>query len=208
MDGGARLLVLAALALVSGGCAEERTPVEAAAVRDSAGIVLVENRLPLEELPTCGVDSTAEVRIGRQAGEEHDRLYRVFGAARLTDGRIAVVNQGSGEIRLYDAAGMFLAAAGRPGEGPGEFRNAFTVRVLPGDTIWVGDYRPWRFLVFSPRGEWVRTVTPEPRYVNPPRVTGVLDDGRMVLGSMEQVRGLPGFVPAYLHVASTMLAVR
>lgn len=74
MDGGARLLVLAALALVSGGCAEERTPVEAAAVRDSAGIVLVENRLPLEELPTCGVDSTAEVRIGRQAGEERPAL--------------------------------------------------------------------------------------------------------------------------------------
>jgi hypothetical protein len=103
------------------------------------------------------------------------------------------VNQGSQEVRFYDAAGTFVGRAGRAGGGPGEFSEAFYIWRLPGDTLWVGDYRPWRFQVFGPDGTWVRTVVPEPRYPNPPDRIVVLDDGRAVLGQ----RASPEYGPEY-----------
>jgi hypothetical protein len=135
-------------------------------------------------------------------GPEEYQLYRVFGARRLRDGRIVVVNQGSQQLRFYDATGRFLAQSGGAGGGPGEFTNAFQLWVLPGDTIWVGDYRPWRYLVFGPDGRWLRNVRPEPVYFNAPDVMALLDDGRQVLGERPAALASgPGFQSQSLTVA-------
>jgi len=148
--------------------------------RDSAGIKITAN--DLERLDaTCHFGASPTVTIGIAEGDEEYQLYRVFGARRLGDGSIALVNQGSQQVRFYDQQGHFIGQTGREGEGPGEFRAAFHLWVLPGDTIWVGDSRPWRFLVFGPDRQWVRTVQAEPMYVNTPGVMSVLDDGRFVL---------------------------
>jgi len=147
--------------------------------RDSTGVQITEN--DLERLQaTCVLGVSPTVTIGTAEGDEKYQLYRVFGARRLSDGRIAVVNQGSQQLRFYDQQGRFVSQTGRAGEGPGEFRDAFHLWVLPGDTVWVGDYRPWRFLVFGPDGQWVRTVQADPMYINT-AVTSVLDDGRFIL---------------------------
>src|SRR5687768_1766770 len=53
---------------------------------------------------------------------EADPMYEfsdVIGVLRLSDGRVAVANMASGEIRFYDKTGKFLLAAGRKGAGPG-----------------------------------------------------------------------------------------
>ena len=47
------------------------------------------------------------IDIGRGNTEE-DQLYRVGGAVRLTDGRIAIANTGTGEIRFYSSDGALL----------------------------------------------------------------------------------------------------
>lgn len=153
----------------------------AVAVRDSAGIAIVDNAL-LRLAAVCRVDTAASVRIGVSEGEPEYELHRVFGATRLGDGRLALVNQGTQEVRFYDSLGTFLGRAGRPGEGPGEFRDAFYLWNRPGDTLYVGDYRPWQFLVFDSQGNWIRTVRPEPFFTNVPDALGVLDDGQLVLG--------------------------
>lgn len=148
--------------------------------RDSAGIVIIEHD-PARLQATCQLGASPPVSIGSTEGDEASQLYRVFGARRLSDGRIALVNQGSQELRFYGRDGRLVGRTGRQGGGPGEFSDAFHLWVLPGDTVWVGNYRPWRFLVFGPDGQWVRTVQPDPMYVNPPGVIAVLDDGRSVL---------------------------
>jgi hypothetical protein len=161
-------------------------------VSDSAGIAIVHNDLA-RLTATCPVDGEPDLVIGDPArGEEHE-LYRVFGATRLDDGRIALVNQGSQELRYYDGDGAFLGAAGRAGEGPGEFRNAFYLWRLPGDTVWVGDYGPWQYHLFDPDGEWVRSVRPRPEYANPPGVIQMLDEGRAVLAPRDFPAPEPGF---------------
>ena len=101
----------------------------------------------------------------------------VRGVGRLSDGSVAVLDRLSAEIRIFDANGRHVRSMGRRGEGPGEFRSAWKLWVLPGDTLWAGDYRPWRYNVFTADGEWVRAVEMQPAYINPSRRGGVLDNG-------------------------------
>ena len=92
--------------------------------RDSAGMFIVENNLASLRAE-CRVDSLPSLSIGVAEGAPEYELHRVFGATQLSDGRIVLVNQGTQEIRFYDARGQFLSRAGRAGRGPGEFSDAF-----------------------------------------------------------------------------------
>jgi hypothetical protein len=175
-------LSIALTATIVAGCGPSDATLPAVSVYDSAGVTVVYNDLGRLHA-VCELSDEPTVRIGTQEGPEEYQLYRVFGARRLSDGRIVLVNQGSQQLRFYDHNGRFLQASGRAGEGPGEFRDAFHLWVLPGDTIWVGDYRPWRFQVFAPNGEWQRYVQPDPMYVNPPGVIAVINDGRSILAN-------------------------
>jgi hypothetical protein len=186
------MLLLAMLAMSA--CAGADADRTATTARDSASIAIVENDLT-QVNTTCPVGAAPTVTIGTAEGAPEQELYRVFGATRLSDGRIVIVNQGSQEIRFFDRNGKFLLKAGRAGEGPGEFRDAFYLWQLPGDTIWVGDYRPWQFHVFAPDGRFVRTVRPTPQYLNVPPVLAVLDDGRAVLATEEFKMGTTRFEP-------------
>jgi hypothetical protein len=180
------------------GCASGDASSDATAMRDSAGVAIAENDL-LRPTASCAVGAAPTVSIGTDDGAEMYQLYRVFGASKLSDGRIVLVNQGSQSIRFYDAKGTFLTQSGRAGQGPGEFSNAFYLWVLPGDSIWVGDYGPWQFHVFGPDGTWKRTVRPTPQYTNSPEVLSVLDNGRSVLAARGlEERSLTGFTLQHL----------
>jgi len=73
--------------------------------------------------------------VGTVDGAPEDALFRVRGAERLSDGTLMIVNEGTSELRLYDAAGKHLRSIGREGEGPGEFGVLTSARVIRGDTI-------------------------------------------------------------------------
>lgn len=148
-------------------------------IRDSSGVAIVENH-PSTATPVCEVAPEPSLVIGDMNGPAEYQLFRTFGARRLSDGRIAVVNQGSQQLRFYDAEGRFLTASGRAGDGPGEFRSAFTLNVLPGDTLWVGDMHPWQWEIFAPDGTWVRSLRPEPPHINS-EAYNVLEDGRVLI---------------------------
>lgn len=148
-------------------------------VRDSAGIRLIENR-GVDGLGSLGwqVGAAPQLDIGGEGSGPP--LYRVTGATRLSDGRIAVATAGT-ELRIYGADGRVLSRVGRAGEGPGEFQSLFWVGALPGDSIATWDVRLSRLSVFSPTGEFVRAVSPRGSLGILPRPVGVLDDGRVVL---------------------------
>lgn len=177
----------AALALLAAACTSGDPLASAITVRDSAGIAIVENDLTRLDA-RCTIGATPTVSIGVEEGEEPYMLSQLGGAVRTRDGRIVIANRATDELRWFDAAGKYLRASGRKGEGPGEFREPFILHLLPGDTVYSGDFRPFRFLVFAPDGEWVRTIDLSPMYINTPRSMHILDDGRMVLGIED---GLP-----------------
>jgi hypothetical protein len=78
----------------------------------------------------------------------------------LPDGRIAVPNGATAEVRIFDSAGRYLSAVGRRGEGPGEFRSPWHILEWPGDSLLVLDIsRGFRFNIFGPDGAFVRSFT-------------------------------------------------
>jgi hypothetical protein len=125
--------------------------------RDSAGVRIVENPAALAARPLWSVAAEPAVEIGLLEGEEAYQLSRVQGLVRLSDGRIVIANGGTNQIRFFDAGGTFLRAAGREGEGPGEFRALGRLTVLPGDTIAAWDWNLRRMSLFDSSGVFARS---------------------------------------------------
>lgn len=142
--------VAAAVALgVLAGCGGGAAGADVA-VRDSAGIRIVEVGGPPAEPAGWTVAAEPRVLIGGAAENEASQLYRVAGAGVRSDGRIVVVNAGTNEVRLYEADGRPAGSFGRSGGGPGEFGFPQLVGLLPGDSALIYDQRHSRFTVLTP----------------------------------------------------------
>lgn len=97
------------------------TPALSQTVRDSAGIRIVDNRGPLSQ-SGWRVSSTPVTVIGRLDGRDGTSFENISSAVILSDGSVAVGDQGASQVKVFDASGMFVAAAGRRGGGPREFQ--------------------------------------------------------------------------------------
>ena len=149
------------LAVGATACGDQPAPRAPALAIDSAGVEIVTSD-PLNSEAYCALGEEPTLSIGVLEGEEPYMFNWIRGANRLSDGSIAMMNNGSGKIRIFDAGGTHLRSMGGKGEGPGEFRIGRFIWVLPGDTLWVGDYRPWRYHVYASTGEFIRLVALEP----------------------------------------------
>ena len=168
-------------------------------ITDSAGIRIVHSQ-PASSDATCAVGDEPTVVIGDDESDENLWFSRVGDAARMSDGSIVAVDRGSNQIRVYDADGRHLRTMGRQGEGPGEFENGpFQMWIAAGDTIWAGDYFPWRYNLFSAEGEFVRGVGLTPQFINSSMGGGVLANGYTVNSTETRARK-PDF-----SVADTMI---
>ena len=133
---------------------------------------------------TCAVSEEPTVVIGDDESDENQWFSRLGGVARMSDGSIVAVDRGSAQIRVYDPDGQHLRTMGRQGEGPGEFENGpFQMWIAAGDTIWAGDYFPWRYNLFSAEGEFMRGVRLTPQFINSSSAGGVLYNGYSVNSS-------------------------
>lgn len=103
------------------------------------------------------------LQIGEVDGDSAYMFHNAVSSLRLPDGRIAVMNEGSNQLRVYDAAGKLIVAKGRRGGGPGEFMRPGRVYHLGGDTLMVYDRGNARFSVHLINGDFVR-VQPAPPY--------------------------------------------
>jgi len=127
-------------------------------VRDSAGVRIVENSGP--QWPDGGgwrLGESPTLDIGVVEGDNAYQFFNVAGALRLDDGRIVIANAGTGELRIFDAAGTFLSSSGRKGSGPGEFEEMLWIERSAADSLLVYDYRLRRISVFDSFGRIVRS---------------------------------------------------
>lgn len=153
---------LAVLLSAACGTGADSGPLPRSEVRDSAGVTIVEN-----ERPVTGsrlgwrVGEAPAVSIGALEGDEAYQLFAVEDATRLSDGRIAVANGGTSEIRFYSADGDHLESWGGVGEGPGEFSqwDPEAVSEWPGDSIAAGAWWRGQIMVFDADGNHARTAT-------------------------------------------------
>lgn len=139
----APLFVLWLASACAGGGAESNRTAE----RDSAGIAIVDNSPPY---PEWRLDGAAELRIGVAEGDAAYQLHDVRFAARLSDGRIVLIDGGASEIRWYSASGEHRSSVGRRGAGPGEFLGIRSAILTDGDTLVVHDAQNQRITWLSP----------------------------------------------------------
>ena len=170
---------LAVVALAIPACGGEPPAVVRTMVVDSAGVVTVTSN-PLNSDRRCTAGDEPTFHVGDAASDDRYQFYGVRGVARLSDGSVAIADRGTKSVRIFGSTAEYVRSMGREGEGPGEFRDPLSIWALPGDTLWVGNSRPWYFNVFTAAGEFVRLVRPNPAYANPSRGGGVLSNGSSV----------------------------
>lgn len=144
-------------ALLANGCGES-TGASGARVseRDSAGIVIVENEVSPSAGPAAlQLSPEPRLRIGAVEGPEAEQLFRVRGGVILPDGRVAVLNAGTRQVRVYGPDGAHLTSFGGAGEGPGEFGFPGQLAFLEPDTLMVWDSQTWRTTWFDLEGRVV-----------------------------------------------------
>jgi hypothetical protein len=137
-------------------------------VRDSGGIQIIENAVPswkAGEQWTVGTTPTLD--IGRTAGSPEYELSQVRNAVRFSDGRIALANMATSQIRFYDSAGTFLKSVGRNGNGPGEFEQLWRLRKISGDSLMALEPSDLTS-IFTSDGRYIRRfrLDPAPGYTN------------------------------------------
>ena len=180
-------------------CDSDSQPTDTTLTTDSAGIRIVHSQ-PMNSDATCAVSEEPTVVIGDDESDENQWFSRLGDVARMSDGSIVAVDRGSAQIRVYDPDGQHLRTMGRQGEGPGEFENGpFQMWIAAGDTIWAGDYFPWRYNLFSADGEFVRGVRLDPQFIPTSSGGGVLENRYTVNSSDKRSR------KADFSVADTMI---
>ena len=139
-------------------CHEDPDPIEspllAAQLRDSAGVLITENPLPPEG-SSLGweIGPKPTVKIGAAEGEAPHLLHDVKRAATLSDGRIVVADGASDEVRVFDPGGAHLVSCGGEGEGPGEFDALSGVARWRGDSVAAWNFHTGRGLsIFDDEG--------------------------------------------------------
>jgi hypothetical protein len=174
---------LAALASAFVACGTD-VPNDLVVVRDSAGIAIVENAPDAaERVPRWTVGSEPSLSIGVAEGDPGYEFHLVLGAGLLSDGRVAVLDWGSRQVRLFGAEGRLVGVQGRDGDGPGEYRSPQMLWVLPGDSIAVYDPRQERVTVLASSADGIELarVTPVRRGIMSPLPAGALDGGRRLV---------------------------
>lgn len=107
------------------------------------------------------LDPTPVARLGAADGPPEVQLSRVAYAARLSDGSLVVVDDGSSELRWFGPDGDFRFRAAGRGEGPGELQWVVGATVTPQDSVVLYDARNRRLNWFGPEGSFSRSVRAE-----------------------------------------------
>jgi len=170
------------LLLLTVACDQSPRGTGAGAVRDSAGIAIVEN--PAPAWPQDGawtVPPEPTLAMGASEGDPSHEFFQITGVTRLSDGTIVVANSGTQQLRYYAPDGALLRTAGRKGGGPGEFQMLLTVLRVPGDSVLTLDAMNRRLSLFDASGRHVRDFgATEATNPVPLMVRGRLDDGSYV----------------------------
>lgn len=124
----------------------------AAVTRDSAGIAIVENTAPVW---AAGQEWKVDSVILDIGGD----VDSVSGPVRLGDGRLAIANAGTHEVRVYDGSGAQVHASGRAGDGPGEYRMLAGIWRGPDDSLLVSDFMARRVSVLDRDAKYSRSFS-------------------------------------------------
>jgi 6-bladed beta-propeller len=120
-------------------------------------------KLVLEEIYTAG------------GGDSPDASFiSATGLDVLPEGTVYVVDSKDHRVKVFDAAGKFVRAFGRQGQGPGEMNQPTGILISPDNEVLVEDVLNRRLAVFAPDGTFRRHISTAKGL----GITGVQMDGQ------------------------------
>lgn len=160
--------LLCALALITVVACDAAPASGSFTIFDSAGVRISLNDLSQEHSwHFCRLSIVPKLQIGTTGGRAEYELYQVADVARFDGGRVAILNRGTHDVRVFSATGEYAFTIGRDGEGPGEFRDPIKLLSLPSDSLGVWDWHLQRVSVFDSGGAFVRSIQLSPAVANP-----------------------------------------
>lgn len=144
------------VALVLAACGEP-PPSSPWVVRDSAGVQIVTTPAStLASAPAWSLDPSPVLDLGTVSDGGPTEFFEIRDVRFLPGDRLVVANGGSEELRFFSLEGEHLHSAGKPGNGPREFKGLAMVRTR-GDSLVTFDGGNDRFSVRGPWGEYGRS---------------------------------------------------
>lgn len=150
------LRLLGVLALVVPGDRGVLAQAPASTVTDSAGVRIVRSTRPAWTATTGWSLSAKPALLFADSADGANKLNRIAGVIRLSDGRVVVAESRDMQLRVYDARGTFVQTIGRRGSRAGEFTDIVNMTRMAGDTLAVESAEYTSF--FAPDGRFVRRV--------------------------------------------------
>lgn len=163
-------------ALAAGGCSQDgRSDLGDHPARDSSGVKIVANGADAVRRASEWRIEGPELIIGSDTGSAEYAFFRIRDAVRLDDGRIALIDGGTQELRVFDARGVHQVSFGGEGSGPREFKYPERIVRYGADSLLVWDISLRRATVLSVTPEFGRTIT----------LAGTLSDDTELIGVSE-----------------------
>lgn len=138
-------LVLVCLGV--GACGEADGGPPTVSVRDSAGVMIVENREVAGRTAAWTIDPDPVFQFGWSAGDPE--FQRVFYGAFGSDGRTIVADAGANLVYAFTTTDDSWTLVGSEGEGPGEFTGIQSVLALGADSFLVADRGNARATIYA-----------------------------------------------------------
>lgn len=150
------------------------------------------------------VDPRPVLEFGSERSPDMSPLYRVIDVLARSDGGFLIGNSGNNEVLSVNVDGDLEWRAGRPGDGPGEFRSIVALHEWKADTIVAVDVTLSRVTFLTTEGQIVKATAsakavqgegvPEGSLLLPSFLGGSFPDGQLVFEGPSTVAplGAPG----------------
>lgn len=125
-----------------------------------------------------------ELRIGSETADSPDLFGRLAGLEVLADGRIAVLEAQTQQVRIFGPDGTHLATFGGEGEGPGEFKHPLGMMRDAQDRLWVADVSNARMSIMDATAGFQRSFPLHLMRFGFMWNGVIMNDGRMIKWSL------------------------
>ncbi len=146
-------------------------------VEDRDGVSVVMNpEVPL--YPDAVLELEDDLTIAGSEEDDQQILQNIVTLDVDAEGRIYVLDELAGNIKLFSPDGRFLRTMGQKGQGPGEFGFPIMLLITPAEEILVHDMGQRAIKFLDLQGNYLRQISIADKF----QFTGpkILPDGRMV----------------------------